>query len=191
MSVYWVCGNFVIKPTFYLHNIFLYFIKFSLYLKVTFILKLERANITVMRWDRLEMSCIVYTTLWCSSYLSCVICDCRGDAGHGGGAEPPEPGGLHRQTDQGVQDRQQTGPQQPEPQPLWKPGGLLPGTQWSWKNHHHVRRKPNCVFCFNGASHWLYLCCDLVRVKKHTNLQPISDHILEPVRILWSGLFPG
>lgn len=43
--------------------------------------------------------------------------NCRRDARHRGGAKPPAFGGLYRQTDKSVQDWQQTGPQQPEPEP--------------------------------------------------------------------------
>lgn len=42
---------------------------------------------------------------------------CRRDARHRGGAKPSAIGGLYRQTDEGVQDWQQTGSQQTEPEP--------------------------------------------------------------------------
>lgn len=62
----------------------------------------------------------------------------RGDAGHRGGAQPPSTGCVHRQADQSVQDWQQTGAWQAEPQPTREPGGLLSGTQWRWQDHNHV-----------------------------------------------------
>lgn len=76
----------------------------------------------------------------CQHFLRVHSCLLSSHSLHGGGTHTPEAGRVHSEPDEGLPRWHEGGSRWPGLELLWGPDHLLPGPQWSRKDHHHVRR---------------------------------------------------